>query len=69
MFMLFMSTCHVSELQPPTGKLFIPQIIYECGKPQWNDTDRGKVKNAERNMLQCHFVHHKSQTDLSFASD
>jgi hypothetical protein len=28
---------YVSELWPPVGLLFIPQVIYECGNPQWND--------------------------------
>jgi hypothetical protein len=23
--------------------LFIPQVIYEHGKPWWNDVDRGKL--------------------------
>jgi hypothetical protein len=31
---------YVSELQPPSGLLFIPQMIYEHGEPRWNDTDR-----------------------------
>jgi len=26
----------------------------------WNDTGRGKLKYWERNLSQCHFVHHKS---------
>jgi hypothetical protein len=34
----------VSELQPPTGLLFILQVIYEFGEPRWNDTDRGKTE-------------------------
>jgi hypothetical protein len=38
-------------------------MIYEYEEPRWNDTDRGKSKNAEKNLSQCHFVHHKSKTD------
>jgi hypothetical protein len=41
------------------GLLFIPQI-YEYGDPMWNDTDRGKLKNSEKNLFQCHFDRHKS---------
>jgi hypothetical protein len=38
-------------------------ILYTHGEPRWNDTDRGKPKHSERNLSQCHFVHHKSQMD------
>jgi hypothetical protein len=39
-----------------------------CGSPpstapRWNDTDRGKLKNSEKNLSQCHSVHHKSYRD------
>jgi hypothetical protein len=44
------------------GLLFIPQLIYEYGETQWNDTD-GKLKNSEKNLSQYHFVNHKSHMD------
>jgi hypothetical protein len=41
------------------------QIVYpqEYGEWRWNDIDRGKPKNSEKNLSQCHFVHNKSHTD------
>jgi hypothetical protein len=30
---------YISELRPPMGLLFIPQVIYEDGGPLWNDID------------------------------
>jgi hypothetical protein len=54
---------YVSEQQQPTGLLFIPRIIYECGGPWWNDTDRRKPKNSETELSQCHFVGQKSHID------
>jgi hypothetical protein len=53
----------VCELRPPTGLLFIPQFIYECGELRWNYIDRRKPKNSDINLSQCHFVNHKSHTD------
>jgi hypothetical protein len=33
----------VSELLPPTDLLLVLKVIYEHGKPWWNDIDRGKL--------------------------
>jgi hypothetical protein len=38
-------------------------MIYEYEEPLWNDNDREKLKNLERNLSQCRFVHHKSHMD------
>jgi hypothetical protein len=35
----------------------------EYGEPRWNYIDRGKPKNSEKILLQCHFVHHKIHMD------
>jgi hypothetical protein len=31
----------------------------------WNNTDRAKPKYWDRNLSQCHLVHHKSHVDWS----
>jgi hypothetical protein len=36
---------------------------YEFGERRWNDIDRGKPKNSEKNLSQYHCVHHKSHID------
>jgi hypothetical protein len=38
-------------------------MIYEYGKPSWNDIDRGKTEDLGENLSQCHSVHHKSHMD------
>jgi hypothetical protein len=65
MLLLFMSMGwdYDSELRPPTGLLFIPQMIYEYGEPRRNDAEREKPKNSEKRLSQCHFVHHKFHMD------
>jgi hypothetical protein len=45
------------------GVVFIPHMIYEYIEPRWNDIDREKLKNSERNLSQCQSVHHKSHMD------
>jgi hypothetical protein len=51
---------YVSELQPPMGLLFNPQMIY---KLRWNDTDKGNSKNAEKRLSKYHFAHQKFHID------
>jgi hypothetical protein len=64
MFMsMLMGLDDVCELQPPTGLLFIPQMMYGYGEPWWEDIDRKKPNNSENNLLQCHFVHHICDMD------
>jgi hypothetical protein len=40
--MMMMGSGYVSELRPPAGLLFTPQVIYEHGQPWWNDVDGRK---------------------------
>jgi hypothetical protein len=60
LLLLFMSMGwdYISELRPPMDLLNIPQMIYEDGEPRWNDIDRGNLKNCEKNLSECHSVHH-----------
>jgi hypothetical protein len=53
----------VSRPWPLKDLLFIPHIIYKYGEPRWNDIDRGKPKKPEKNLSQCHFIHHESHMD------
>jgi hypothetical protein len=38
-------------------------VLFLVMKHQWNEIDRGKPKNSEKNLSQCHCVHHKSHMD------
>jgi hypothetical protein len=51
---------YVSELRPPTGVLFITQVVYESGERRSNNINIGKPKNSKKNRPQCLSVHHKS---------
>jgi hypothetical protein len=44
---------YVSEQLPLTDTLLIPRMIYEYGELWWNDIDRKKPKNSEKNLCQC----------------
>jgi hypothetical protein len=46
------------------GPIVHPQVITWVNIEQrWDDTDRGKLKDSEKNLSQCHFVHNKSHMD------
>jgi hypothetical protein len=47
----------VSEMRPPTGLLFIPQMIYEYGESQCSDIERRKATNLQQNLSYCRVVH------------
>jgi hypothetical protein len=49
--MMSMVWHHVSELRPPTGILFIPQVIYQYGEPWWNDIGRRNSRLAHQSSL------------------
>jgi hypothetical protein len=40
--------------------LFIPQVIYEKEPGGMIGVDRAKLKTPQKNLSQCHVVHHKS---------
>jgi sterol desaturase/sphingolipid hydroxylase (fatty acid hydroxylase superfamily) len=38
-------------------------ILFLVMEHRWNEIDRGKPKYSEKNLPQCHYVHHKSHID------
>jgi hypothetical protein len=53
--MLIVQPCDVSD--------YFFFSFFHVMEHRWNEIDRGKPKYSEKNLSQCHFVHHKFHTD------
>jgi hypothetical protein len=64
---MLMGWDYISELQAQRGLLFIPQVIYEHGKPWWNDNDREKLLihplELSGNFTRSHLVAKQEEHD------
>jgi hypothetical protein len=58
MMIMSMELDYVSELPPPTGLLFIRQVIYEHGYPWWNDIGKGHCNSSTRTLWQSYQLSH-----------
>jgi hypothetical protein len=38
-------------------------VLFLVMEHRWNEIDKGKPKYSEKNLSQCHFVHHKYHMD------
>jgi phage pi2 protein 07 len=59
----------VSELRSPTDLLFIPQVIYEHGKPRWDAIDGGKVIRPSELTGRASSSHLVAKEMLNFANE
>jgi hypothetical protein len=54
-----------SELRPPTGLLFVLQVIYEHGETWWNYIDRGELlirpPELSGNFTSSHLVENQEE--------
>jgi hypothetical protein len=73
-FLLKGPTADATDAPQPEGLLYNPVmrvavvlffVLFQVMEHRWNETDRGKPKYSEKNLSQCHFVHHKSLMDRS----
>jgi hypothetical protein len=44
----------------PEMKMIKFFLLFHVMEHRWNEIDREKPKYSEKNLSQCHFVHHKS---------
>jgi hypothetical protein len=54
---------HHCATEADNGSIAHPCLWYMSVKQRWNDTDKRKSKDSEKNLSQFHFVHHKSYMD------